>query len=179
MTTRVPRGPLEFTANRLRNMTSFPPLASNDALLDRPSSVAATRNRVKNFFEIHFSLRRRGKQRLALAHVPRRTDRPIERERAPQLLVGFGATSLVDKLLGGTQPEERLVRDHAHVADDVRGSEKVARRDGESGTQPGRLPRLALDHLDEAGRTPERHRDPRVQGQLDHREAQARELTEA
>src|SRR5437660_12068185 len=59
------------------------------------SSVAVTRNGVKNFSEIHFSLRRRGQQRFALANVPRRTDRPIEGERATQLLVGFGATSLV------------------------------------------------------------------------------------
>jgi hypothetical protein len=51
---------LEFIANGLRNMTSFPPLASNDVLLDRQSSVAATHNLVKNFSEIHFSLRRRG-----------------------------------------------------------------------------------------------------------------------
>jgi len=51
---------LEFIANRLRNVTSFPPLASNDVLLDMQSSVAATHNLVKNISEIHFSLRRRG-----------------------------------------------------------------------------------------------------------------------
>ena len=34
-------------------------VVSNDALLDRQSSVAATYNRVKTFFEIHFSLRGR------------------------------------------------------------------------------------------------------------------------
>ena len=32
-------------------MTSFPPLANNDVLLDRETSVAATRNRVKTFLK--------------------------------------------------------------------------------------------------------------------------------
>ena len=52
------------------------------------SSVAATRNRVKNIFEIRFFLRRRGEQRLALADVPRRADRPVENygeKRRPSL----------------------------------------------------------------------------------------------
>jgi hypothetical protein len=47
-------------------VTSFPPFASNDTLLNLQSSVAATRNRVKNIFEIRFSLRRSSEQRLAL-----------------------------------------------------------------------------------------------------------------
>src|SRR6266568_6040274 len=34
MSTRVPRGPLKLFISRLRNETSFPPLASNDVLLD-------------------------------------------------------------------------------------------------------------------------------------------------
>jgi len=78
---------LESIVKRYCNVTSFPPFASNDALLDRPSSVAATRNRVKNISEIRFSLRRRGEQRLAFAHVPLRAHRPVESERRPPLLV--------------------------------------------------------------------------------------------
>jgi hypothetical protein len=49
--------------SRLSNVTSFPPFVNNDALLDRQSSVAATYNRVKTFFEIHFSLRDRSERR--------------------------------------------------------------------------------------------------------------------
>jgi hypothetical protein len=45
-------------------LTSFPPFASNDTLLNVQSSVAATRNCVKNIFEIRFSLRGRSEQRL-------------------------------------------------------------------------------------------------------------------
>jgi hypothetical protein len=41
-------------------------VGSNDTLLDMRSSVAVTRNRVKNIFEIRFSLRRSSEQRLAL-----------------------------------------------------------------------------------------------------------------
>jgi hypothetical protein len=89
-------------------------------------SVAATHNGVKNFFEIGFSLRRRSKQRLAFPHVARRANRAIEGERMPQLFVGFGATPLVDELLGGTQPEERFVRDDAHALEEIRGSAKVS-----------------------------------------------------
>jgi hypothetical protein len=44
----------------------------------------------------------------------------------PQLFVGFGATPLVDELLGGTQPEERFVRDDAHALEEIRGSAKVS-----------------------------------------------------
>jgi hypothetical protein len=66
MSTRVPRGQLESFGKRYCNVTSFPPFASNDTLLDMSSSVAATRNCVKNIFEIRFSLRRRSEQRLPL-----------------------------------------------------------------------------------------------------------------
>jgi hypothetical protein len=34
----------------------------------------------------------------------------IERERRPELLVGFRATALLDELFSGAQPIERLVR---------------------------------------------------------------------
>jgi hypothetical protein len=83
MFTRVPRGQSESIVKRYCNVTSFPPFASNDALLDVQSSVAASHNRVKNFFEIHLSLRGRREQRLSLAHVPRRANRAEEGERGP------------------------------------------------------------------------------------------------
>jgi hypothetical protein len=40
---------------RLRNVTSFPPLSSSNVLFELQSSVAATREHVKNFSEIQFS----------------------------------------------------------------------------------------------------------------------------
>jgi hypothetical protein len=82
-------------------VTSFPPFASNDTLLEVQSSVAATRNRVKNVSEIRFSLRRRSEQRLPFSRVPRRANRAKVGKRAPQLLVGFGATPLFGELRGG------------------------------------------------------------------------------
>jgi hypothetical protein len=39
----------------LRNVTSFPPLSSSNVLFELQSSVAATREDVKNFSEIQFS----------------------------------------------------------------------------------------------------------------------------
>src|SRR5258707_7907508 len=55
MSTRVPRGQLESFVKRYCNVTSFPPFASSDVMLDTQSSVAATRNRVKNISEIRSS----------------------------------------------------------------------------------------------------------------------------
>ena len=55
--------PVGINRETVMHVTSFPPFASNDVLLNRRSSVAATRNRVKNISEIRFSLRRRGEQR--------------------------------------------------------------------------------------------------------------------
>jgi hypothetical protein len=43
----------------LRNVTSFPPLSSSNVLFELQSSVAATRDHVKNFSEIQFSARQR------------------------------------------------------------------------------------------------------------------------
>ena len=40
---------------RLCNVTSFPPLSSSNVLFELRSSVAATREHVKDFSEIQFS----------------------------------------------------------------------------------------------------------------------------
>src|SRR6266446_7866498 len=90
MSTRVPRGQLEFIANRLSNMTSFPPPCEQRRFARHCNRVLQRHTTVSRTFLKSISLlRRRSKQRLTLAHVPSRADRPIEGERAPQLLVGF------------------------------------------------------------------------------------------
>ena len=80
---------MESIAKRYCNVTSFPPFASNDVLLDVLPSVAATHKRVKNFFEIRFSLRRSSEQRLALPEQcqHRVSDELLHRSTPPLQLV--------------------------------------------------------------------------------------------
>src|SRR2546429_8835184 len=102
MSTRVPRGQLEFIANRLSNMTSFPPLCEQRRVARHCNRVLQRRTTVSRTFLKSISLlRRRSEQRLTFPHVPCRTHAAVERQRRPQLHVGFRAATLLDELLRG------------------------------------------------------------------------------
>ena len=78
-----------------------------------------------------------GEQRFALAHVPRRPNRPCRtRARWAKLLVGLRASSVCNQLLRGAQAVERVVRRTPHSARSPPppGSRAPARRPSRAAT---------------------------------------------